>query len=183
MEQPRPDQLTIVVDPERDHVQGDVGAEFTLVEYGDFECPFSAKAAVRVRRVQRQLGDRFCFVYRQFPLNHKHPHAQLAAEASEAAAAQGRFWDMYVMLFTHQSALERDHLIGYAERLGLDIPTFTRELDEHTWEPKVRLQAEGARMLGATGTPAFFIDGRPYTGSYEAADLMVALGADGVSGA
>src|SRR3954451_18495897 len=176
MEQPRPDQLTVVIDPARDHVQGDVGAEFTLVEYGDFECPFSAKAAARVRRVQRRLGDRLCFVYRQFPLNHKHPHAQLAAEASEAAAAQGRFWKMYAMLFTHQSALERDDLVGYAERIGLDVETFAKELDTHAWEQKVRLQAEGARMLGATGTPAFFIDGRPYTGPYEPADLKAALG-------
>src|SRR4051794_4999426 len=102
MEQPRPDQLTVRVDLARDHLQGDVAAEFTLVEFGDFECPFSAKAALSVRRLQHELGDRLCFVFRQFPLNHKHPHAQLAAEASEAAAAQGRFWNMYALLFTHQ---------------------------------------------------------------------------------
>jgi NhaA family Na+:H+ antiporter len=177
MEQPRPEQLTVVVDPVRDHVQGDASAEFTLVEYGDFECPFSARAAVRVHRLQRQLGDRLRFVFRQLPLNGKHPHAQLAAEASEAAAAQGRFWEMYAVLFTHQRALERADLVTYAERVGLDGDRFTRELDAHAYEEKVRLQAEGARMLGATGTPAFFIDGRPYTGPYEPADLMVALGA------
>jgi protein-disulfide isomerase len=177
MEQPRPEQLTVVVDPVRDHVQGDASAEFTLVEYGDFECPFSAKAAVRVHRLQRQLGGRLRFVYRQFPLNHKHPHAQLAAEASEAAAAQGRFWEMYAMLFTHQRALERADLVTYAGRLGLDVERFTSELDEHAYEEKVRLQAEGARLLGATGTPAFFIDGRPYTGPYEPSGLMDALGA------
>jgi protein-disulfide isomerase len=177
MDQPRPDQLTVMIDPSRDHVQGDTSAEFTLVEYGDFECPFSAKAAVRIHRLQRQLGDRLCFVYRQFPLNHKHPHAQLAAEASEAAAAQGWFWKMYAMLFMHQRALERADLLTYAGRVGLDVERFTRELDEHAYEEKVRLQAEGGRMLGATGTPSFFIDGRPYTGPYEPADLMVALGA------
>lgn len=178
MEQPRPDQLTVVIDPARDHVQGDAAAEFTLVEYGDFECPFSAKAAVRVRRLQRQLGERLRFVFRQFPLNHKHPHAQLAAEASEAAAAQGRFLEMYAMLFSHQAALERDDLVAYATRIGLDVERFTRELDEHAYAQVVRLQAEGGRLLGATGTPAFFIDGRPYTGPYEPDDLMVALGAD-----
>jgi protein-disulfide isomerase len=174
--QPRPEQLTIRVDPERDHVQGPVPAEFTLVEFGDFECPFSAKAAFSVRRLQRQLGDRFCFVYRQFPLG-KHPHAQIAAEASEAAAAQGRFWDMYALLFTHQRALERDDLVGYAQRLGLDVERFARELDEHAYADTVRLQAEGGRLLGATGTPSFYIDGRPYTGPYEPDDLAVALGA------
>lgn len=177
MEQPRPDQLTVRVDPARDHVQGVPSAEFTLVEFGDFECPFSAKAAVSVRRLQRRLGERLCFVYRQFPLNHKHPHAQLAAEASEAASAQGRFWQMYAMLFTHQRALDRHDLIGYAERIGLDLERFTRELDDRTYEETVRLQFEGGRMLGATGTPAFFVDGRPYTGPYEPGDLMVALGA------
>lgn len=177
MEQPRPEQLTVAIDPARDHVQGDASAEFTLVEYGDFECPFCAKAAVHVHRLQRQLGRRLRFVYRQFPLYDKHPHAQLAAEASEAAAAQGRFWEMYAMLFIHQRALERADLITYAERLALEVERFTRELDEHAHEEKVRLQAEGARMLGATGTPAFFIDGRPYTGPYEPSDLMDALGA------
>jgi protein-disulfide isomerase len=177
MDQPRPDQLTIRVDPERDHLQGPATAPFVLVEFGDFECPFSAKAAFSVRRLQRRLGERFCFVYRQFPLNHKHPHAQLAAEASEAAATQDRFWDMYALLFTHQRALERDDLAGYAERLGLDVARFTRELDEHAHAETVRLQAEGGRMLGATGTPSFFIDGRPYTGPYEPDDLAVALGA------
>jgi NhaA family Na+:H+ antiporter len=177
MEQPRPDQLTVRVDPARDHVRGDVSAELTLVEFGDFECPFSAKAAVSVVRLKRRLGERLCFVYRHFPLNHKHPHAQLAAEASEAASAQGRFWEMYALLFTHQRALERGDLVGYAERIGLDLERFTRELDDHAYEEAVRLQAEGARLLGATGTPAFFIDGRPYTGPYDPGDLMVALGA------
>ncbi|HEY6762832.1 MAG TPA: DsbA family protein [Baekduia sp.] len=178
MEHPRPEQLTVVIDPERDHVQGSATAPFTLVEYGDFECPFSAKAAVRVHRLQRELGDRLRFVYRQFPLS-KHPHAQLAAEASEAAAAQDRFWNMYAMLFTHQARLERDDLVGYAARLGMDVERFARELDDHTWEEKVRLQAEGGRLLGATGTPSFVIDGRLYTGPYEPADLRAALGADG----
>ena len=123
-----------------------------------------------------------CFVYRQFPLNHKHPHAQLAAEASEAAAAQGWFWKMYGMLFMHQRALEHADLVAYADRIGLDVERFTRELDEHAYAEKVRLQAEGGRMLGATGTPSFFIDGRPYTGPYEPADLLVALGAGTGSG-
>jgi protein-disulfide isomerase len=178
MDQPTPEQLTIRVDPDRDHVEGPADAEFTLVEFGDFECPFSAKAAYSVQRLQQQLGERFRFVYRQFPLNHKHPHAQLAAEASEAAAAQGRFWDMYALLFNNQDALERDDLVAYAEELGLDVERFTRELDEHAYEDVVRLQAEGGRMLGATGTPSFFIDGRAYDGDYEPEDLAVALGAN-----
>lgn len=177
MEQPRPDQLTIVVDPERDHYQGTPDAELVLVEYGDFQCPFSAKAGVQVHRLQRRLGERLCFVYRHLPLNHKHPQAQIAAEASEAASAQGRFWDMYRMLFVHQRALERDDLVGYATRLGLDVERFTSELDGRAWEEKVRLQAEGGRMLGATGTPSFYIDGRRYDGSYDPDSLLSALGA------
>jgi protein-disulfide isomerase len=174
MDQPRPEQLTVVIDAARDHVQGEAAAEFTLVEYGDFECPFSAKAAERVHRLQRQLGGRLRFVYRHLPLSHKHPHAQLAAEA---AAAQGRFWEMYSMLFTHQRRLERADLVTYAERLGLDVERLTCELDAHAYEDTVRLQAEGGRMLGATGTPAFVIDGRLYSGPYEPADLIDALGA------
>jgi protein-disulfide isomerase len=177
MEQPRPDQLTIRVDPARDHRQGSLDAELLLVVYGDFECPFSAKAAVRVARLQRELGDRLCVVFRHLPLNHKHPHAQIAAEAAEAAGAQNRFWDMYRMLFVHQSALERADLERYAQHLGLDVPRLSRELDERRWEEAVRLQAEGARMLGATGTPSFFIDGRLYDGPYEPADLARALSA------
>ena len=175
MDQPSPDQLTIRIDPDKDHHQGPLDAEFLLVSYGDFECPFSAKAAVRVIRLQRTLGERLCFVFRHLPLNHKHPHAQLAAEASEAAAAQGQFWNMYKLLFTHQAQLERADLIRHAERLDLEVERFTRELDEHRWEEKVRLQAEGARMLGATGTPSFFIDGRLYDGPYEPEDLEAAL--------
>lgn len=179
MDTPRPEQLTIRIDPERDHVQGPLEAEWVLVEYGDFECPFTAKAGSRVRRLQREVGDRLCFVYRHLPLSHKHPHAQMAAEASEAAGAQGRFWDMYALLLTHQQELDRAGLERHAQRLELDLERFARELDERRWEETVRLQAEGARMLGATGTPSFYIDGRHYDGPYEADDLKHALSAAG----
>lgn len=176
MEQPRPEQLTIRIDPDRDHAQGRLDAELLLVEYGDHECPFSAKAAAAVLRLRDDLGDRLCHVFRHLPLADKHPHAQLAAEAAEAAGAQGRFWEMHHRLLTHQAELDRAALERHAAHLGLDMERFAGELDDRRWEEAVRLQAEGARMLGATGTPSFFVDGRLHHGPYEPRDLKRALG-------
>jgi Na+:H+ antiporter, NhaA family len=175
MEQPTPDQLTIRIDPAREHVLGDASAAVTLVEFADFECSHCARAVVLVDEVRARLGSRLRFAYRHFPIAELHPHAQLAAEASEAAAAQGRFWEMHALLFDHQDALDRASLVGYAQRLGLDVDRFTSDLDGHAFRQAVALQAEGGQWIGVRGTPAFFIDGRQYSGAHEPDALEAAL--------
>jgi protein-disulfide isomerase len=175
MEQPTPDQLTIRIDPERDHVLGPESAPVTLVEFADFECSFCAKALPTVAEVRRRFGDRLRFAFRHFPIAELHPHAELAAEAAEAAGAQGRFWEMHALLFAHQDALGREDLMAYADELGLDLDRFARELDEHVHREAVALQAQGGAWIGVQGAPAFFIDGRQYRGPFEADALEQAL--------
>lgn len=174
MDQPTPEQLTIRVD-ERDHVLGDPGADLTLVEFADFACAPCARAVAVVDAVRARLGPRLRFVFRHFPVAELHPHAQLAAEAAEAAAAQGRFWELHALLFAHQDALERDDLVGYARELGLDAERVARELDDRTHRAAVDLQAQGGAWIGVRGTPAFFIDGRQYAGAHDPGALADAL--------
>src|SRR5438876_12169360 len=123
---------------DRDHVQGPKTAPVTLVEYGDYECPYTGQAFPIVKAIQKQLGDRLLFVFRNFPLTQIHPHAEHAAEAAEAAAAQGKFWDMHDYLFKHQRALDDTHLVQYADALNLDKETFIREMTEHVHTNRVR---------------------------------------------
>src|SRR4029077_3586970 len=119
--------LTPPVGP-RDHAAGPANAHVTLVEFGDFECPFCGRAYPELKRVLKPLGPKVQFVFRHFPLILEHPHAQHAAEVAEAAAAQGKFWEMHDLLYQHQDALEDDDLLGYARQLGLDVPRVQREL-------------------------------------------------------
>src|SRR5438034_6182883 len=116
---------------QRDHWRGPETAPVTLVEYGDYECPDCGKAYPIVKEIQRRLGDRLRFVFRNFPLTQSHPHAEHAAEAAEAAAGQEKFWEMYDYLFEHQQALDDAHLVQYAVALNLDQETFVREMPEH----------------------------------------------------
>lgn len=147
----------------------------TLTEYGDFECPYCANAFPEIREVRSRLGDRLTFEFRHFPIEEKHPHALQAAEAAEAARAQGRFEEMHDLLFENQKKLERDDLIGYARQLGLDVERFTRELDEHAHVDRIRAERQAAIERGVAGTPAFFVDGEPYEGFYDAESLVDAL--------
>ena len=169
-------RLAVPVD-ERDHVRGPADAPITLVEYGDFECPDSARATSVLREVQHRLGGRLRLVFRHFPLRHKHPHAQWAAEAAEAAAAQGRFWEMHDQLFVHQRLLGDEHLDLYITRLGLDAGRLRRDLAEHVHAARVEADCEGGRRSGVEGTPTFFIDGVRYDGVYELEPLAAALDA------
>src|ERR1700738_3193044 len=130
-------QLTPPVNA-RDHVAGPDDAPVTLVEYGDFECPYCGMAHPIVKSAQRQLGDQLRLVFRNFPLAEAHPHARLAAQAAEAAGAQGRFWEMHDMLFEHQNALEFEDLVGYAKSLGLDTAQFAHDLEAGTYAKRVR---------------------------------------------
>jgi protein-disulfide isomerase len=160
---------------ERDHSRGPAEAPITLVEYGDFECPFCGMAYPAVKDVQRRLGNRLRYVYRHFPRTQEHPHAHLAAEAAEAAAAQGRFWEMHDLLFEHQRALEPDDLVSYAAQLGLDTDRFRRELETHAYHDRVRRDVRSALRSGVHGTPTFFINGARHEGRWESEELLGAI--------
>ena len=167
--------LTAPVDPERDHVRGPGDAPVSLVEYGDFECPYCGQAEPIVRELLGELGEDVRFVFRHLPLTDVHPHAQMAAEASEAAAAQGRFWDMHDLLLAHQGALDIKHLVGYAEQLGLDVPRFRDELRRRVHAGRVAEDVADADASQVTGTPTFFVDGRRHRGAYDVATLKAAI--------
>jgi len=166
--------LAVPVD-EDDHSQGPADAPVTLVEYGDFECPHCRRAYPIVKAVQRRLGTRLRFVFRNFPLKELHLHAEHAAEAAEAAAAQGKFWVMHDRLFERQFALEDDNLIEYAAELGLDAARVARELAAHTYKPQVRDDFMSGVRSGVNGTPTFFINGVRYDESWDEAPLAAAL--------
>jgi Na+/H+ antiporter NhaA len=166
--------LYIDVDPERDHIRGPLVAPVTVVEYGDFECPYCGRAEPVVRELLREFVD-VRYVWRHLPLSDVHPRAQLAAEAAEAAAEQGAFWQMHDLLLGHQDALRPDDLIAYAEQLGLDVERFTNDLREHTGAPRVADDVDSADLSGVSGTPTFFINGRRHHGAYDIKTLSAAV--------
>ena len=166
--------LYVEFDPERDHVRGPIDAPVTVVEYGDFECEYCGQAEPVVRELLREFGD-VAYVWRHLPLTDVHPHAQLAAEAAEAAADQGAFWEMHDLLLDHQDALRPDDLVGYAEQLGLDLDRFTTALREHAGAGRVAEDVDGADLSGVSGTPTFFINGRRHYGAYDIATLSAAV--------
>jgi Na+/H+ antiporter NhaA/predicted DsbA family dithiol-disulfide isomerase len=170
--------LYIDVDPGRDHVRGPVEAPVTVVEYGDFECPYCGQAEPVVRELLGEFGD-VAYVWRHLPLSDVHPNAQLAAEAAEAAADQGAFWEMHDLLLGNQDALGPDDLVGYAERLGLDLDRFTTALGEHAGAGRVAEDVDSADLSGVSGTPTFFVNGRRHYGAYDIATLSDAVHAAG----
>ena len=174
--------LYIDVDPERDHIRGPIGAPVTVVEYGDFECPYCGQAEPVVRELLRDFGD-VRYVWRHLPLNDVHPRAQLAAEAAEAAADQGVFWEMHDLLLDHQDALRPSDLTTYAELLGLDVERFTDDLREHAGAARVAEDVDGADLSGVSGTPTFFVNGRRHHGAYDIATLSAAVRAAGAQAA
>jgi protein-disulfide isomerase len=166
--------LYIDVDSERDYIRGPIDAPVTLVEYGDFECPYCGRAEPIVRELLRDVGD-VRYVWRHLPLSDVHPNAQLAAEAAEAAGRQGRFWEMHDLLFQHQDALGADDLIGYAEELGLDVERFTDDLSNHAGAPRIAEDVDSADLSGVSGTPTFFINGQRHYGAYDIETLKNAV--------
>jgi formate-nitrite transporter family protein len=158
-----------------DHVEGPDRAELELVVYGDFQCPYCTAAYPILKRVRDQLGPRLLFAFRHFPLREIHPAAELAAEASEAAAAQGAFWQMHDRLYESRGALGREDLIGYARELGLDVDRVAQELDSGAHVERVQRDLDGGLASGITGTPAFFVGGRLHRGSFDASSLITAL--------
>jgi len=158
---------------ERDHIQGPETASITLVQYGDYECPYTQKSNLVVQALQRQFKERLRFVYRNFPLTQIHPHAQHAAEAAEAAAAQDTFWEMHDYLFRYQHALTDKDLIGYAGTFGLDIERFEQELISHTYNKRIQEDVASGHNSGVHGTPTFFINGMLHESSWDM-DTMIA---------
>ena len=174
--------LAVPVDPERDHLRGPTEAPVTVVEYGDFECPYCGKAEPIVRELLADFGD-LRYVWRHLPLSDVHPNAELAAEASEAAAAQGSFWDLHDLLLDHQGELRFRDLIAYAERLELDLDRFQDELHHHSHAPRVEEDVDSADISGVTGTPTFFINQRRHEGAYDIGTLSAAVRAAGARSA
>jgi Na+/H+ antiporter NhaA len=163
------------VDPARDHIRGAPDAPVTLVEYGDFECPYCGRAEPAIRELLSEWGDDLRYVFRHLPLSDVHPWAQLAAEAAEAAGAQGAFWEMYDILLAHQGELTPGSLRRYAEGLGLDGERFTDELRRRAHAARVGEDVASADASGVSGTPSFFINGRRHTGVYDVATLSAAV--------
>ncbi len=155
------------VDPERDHIRGPDDAVVTLVEYGDFECPYCGRAEGAIRELLASFGDDVRYVWRHLPLNDVHPNAQIAAEASEAAAAQGNFWAMHDILLSHQDALRVADLRTYARELGMDVDRMIEELRSQEYLPRVSLDVASADESGVSGTPSFFVNGRRHNGAYD----------------
>jgi Na+/H+ antiporter NhaA len=163
------------VDPARDHIRGAPDAPVTLVEYGDFECPYCGRAEPAIRELLSEWGDDLRYVFRHLPLSDVHPWAQLAAEAAEAAGAQGAFWEMYDILLAHQGELTPHSLRGYAHDLGLDEERLAEELRRRTHAARVGEDVASADASGVSGTPSFFINGRRHAGVYDVAALSAAV--------
>jgi Na+/H+ antiporter NhaA/protein-disulfide isomerase len=162
--------LAVPVDGEVDHLRGPEDAPVTLLEYGDFECPYCGQAEPVIRELLGEFGD-IAYVWRHLPLNDVHSHAQLAAEASEAAHLQGKFWEMHDLLLDHQGALRPRDLLSYAEELGLDSDRFGEDLRNHRVASRVARDVDSADLSGVSGTPTFFINGRRHYGPYDVETL------------
>jgi protein-disulfide isomerase len=158
-----------------DHILGGPDAPVTLLEYGDYECPYCGRAHHIVADVLRRVGDDVRFVYRHFPLSQIHPHALLAAQAAEAAGAQGRFWPMHATLFENQDALEAEDLLLYAQGIGLRIQRFAEELQSGIYQPKIAADMRSGVRSGVNGTPTFFINGLGFDQPWDPDTLAAAL--------
>ena len=160
-----------------DHADGPADAPVTLVEYGDYQCPDCGRAEPILREVRERMGDRLRFVFRNFPLMDIHPFALGAAVAGEVAAAQDAFWPMHDLLLQNQRALDRDDLVGYAGRLGLDVDEFREALDSRALQDKIRQQASEGEKDGVSATPTLFLNGQSYDGPMDADAIIAAAGA------
>jgi protein-disulfide isomerase len=167
--------LTMSVAEDRDHIQGRPDTAVTLVEYGDYECPYCGEAYPIMKEVQARMGERLRFVFRNFPITTAHPHAERAAEAAEAAASQGKFWEMHDTLYENQRRLRDEDLHAHAERLGLDVAMFDEEMAEHVHAERVHEDFMSGVRSGVNGTPTFYINGVRHDDSYDAETLSAAL--------
>ncbi len=166
--------LKVAVSP-ADHIQGDEHAGCTLVEYGDYECPHCGHAYPIVKLIQKHFGKRLRFVFRNFPLNESHPHAESAAESAEFTGAHGKFWEMHDLLFENQDRLSGDLYLELAQQLQLAPEDLQRALEEGKYRARVRADFTGGVRSGVNGTPTFFINGQRHDGPFEYEDLMGAI--------
>jgi protein-disulfide isomerase len=167
-------RLLLPIQPE-DHMQGAASARLTLVEYGDYECPACGSLFLTIRQLHQELAGDVRIVYRHYPFSGRHPHAQLAAEAAEAAGAQGKFWEMHDLLFEHQSALAQKNLLAYAEQLALDRDLFRQALKDRSYERRVREDFKRGVANGVYGTPGLFVNGIRYDGALDAQAILKKL--------
>lgn len=158
-----------------DHIEGPENARITLLEYGDYECPYCGMAYRVIKKLQKRLADRMRFVFRNFPLTNVHPHAERAAEAAEAAGVQGRFWEMHDILYEHQHALEDEDLAEYAAALDLDVPRLMSEAEAGAHTERIREDFKSGIRSGVNGTPTFFINDIRYDGSYDLDSMVIEL--------
>ncbi len=159
----------------RDHAEGPADAPLTLVEYGDYQCPYSGAAYPVVKRLQKTLGKKLRFVFRNFPLTEIHPYALIAAEAAEAAALQGKFWEMHDLLYEQQAHLEPNIIPSWAKRIGLDVEKFGNDIKQGVVEKRIKEDIQSGIRSGVDGTPTFFINGRRYDGSPDYDSFLEAL--------
>ena len=160
---------------ERDHIRGPANAPVTVVEYGDYECPYCGMANSIVDEIRRELGNDLRFVFRNFPLTEVHPHAEHAAEIAEAAGTHHKFWEMHDMLYAHQDALGDQHLAEYVTLLGIPTTEVKRALAQHAYMDRVHEDFMSGVRSGVNGTPTFFINGSRHDGSYERDVLLAAI--------
>ncbi len=169
-------KLEIPVTPERDHIEGPVNAALTLVEYGDYQCPYCGAAYPEVKKVQKELGSELRFVFRNFPLTNMHEHAMNAAETAEAASAQEKFWPMHDFLYEHQATLgDPTVALGYAKKLGLNTQRFEREIAQHLYQKRIKDDFMGGVRSGVNGTPTFYVNGIRHDEDAVAKALIEAL--------
>jgi protein-disulfide isomerase len=166
----------VPVNPDRDHIQGPLTAALTLVEYGDYQCPYCGAAYPEVKKVQKELGSRLRFVFRNFPLTRLHEYALNAAETAEAAAAQGKFWEMHDFLYEHQATLGSPRVaLEYAKKVGLNPQRIERELAQHAYQARVKEDFEGGVRSGVNGTPTFYVNGVRHDGPATSKGLVKSL--------
>jgi protein-disulfide isomerase len=158
-----------------DHVQGPDNAPLTLVEYGDYQCSYCGEAYPILKAVKKRMGDELRFVFRNFPITEIHPYAFIAAEAAEAAAAQGKFWQMHDTLYEHQADLSAHALVSYADTVGLDMDRFAREVNKQTYSHRIQADFQSGVKSGVDGTPALFINGQKYEGERSVEAIIYAL--------
>jgi protein-disulfide isomerase len=168
-------KLTLPVNSTRDHIQGPSSAPITLLEYGDYQCPYCGQAYPIIKQVQNHLSNKLRFVFRNFPITQIHPHAQHAAEAAESAAAQNKFWDMHDYIYEHQQALGVDHLEKYATKLALDLTQFNHDMSSHAHTQHIREDFLSGVRSGVNGTPTFYINGIRYNDSWDLQTLLKTL--------
>lgn len=171
-----PPKLSVPVSPERDHIEGPPEALLTLVEYGDYQCPFCGAAYPEVKKVQKELGSKLRFVFRNFPLSNIHEHAMNAAETAEAASAQGKFWPMHDFLYEHQATLGDSRVaLDFAKKLGLNTQKFEQDIARHVYEKRIKDDFMSGVKSGVNGTPTFYVNGIRHDGDAVAKALIEAL--------